>query len=229
VLFDPDTGETRAMRAKEDAHDYRYFPDPDLPPLVIAPQWVERVRAEMPELPRLMADRFQRDYGLPVYDAAMMTQSKATAAFFETAAKACGQAKLVANWLMGELSRRLNAADATIESSPVSAAQLAVLIGRIVDGTISNNGARQVFDALWTGAGREVDAVIEAQGLKQMSDSGELERIVDEVLAANAKSVEEYRAGKDKAFNALVGQAMKATKGKANPTQVNELLKKKLG
>jgi len=229
VLFDPDTGETRAMRTKEDAHDYRYFPDPDLPPLVIAAQWVERVRAEMPELPRLMADRFQRDYGLPAYDAAMMTQSKATAAFFETAAKACGHAKLVANWLMGEVSRRLNAADATIESSPVNAAQLAALIGRIVDGTISNNGARQVFDALWTGAGREVDAVIEAQGLKQMSDSGELERIVEEVLAANAKSVEEYRAGKDKAFNALVGQAMKATKGKANPTQVNELLKKKLG
>ena len=229
VLFDPDTGETRAMRSKEDAHDYRYFPDPDLPPLVIAPQWVERVRAEMPELPRVMAQRFQRDYGLPAYDAAMMTQSKATAAFFETAAKACGQAKLVANWLMGEVSRRLNAADSTIESSPVSAAQLAALIGRISDGTISNNGARQVFDALWTGAGREVDAVIEAQGLKQMSDSGELERIVDEVLAANAKSVEEYRAGKDKAFNALVGQAMKATKGKANPAQVNELLKKKLG
>jgi len=228
VLFDPDTGETRAMRTKEDAHDYRYFPDPDLPPLVIAPQWIERVRAEMPELPRLMADRFQRDYGLPAYDAAMMTQSKATAAFFETAAKACGQAKLVANWLMGELSRRLNAADATIESSPVNAAQLAALIGRIADGTISNNGARQVFDALWTGAGREVDAVIEAQGLKQVSDSSELERIVDEVLAANAKSVEEYRAGKDKAFNALVGQAMKATKGKANPAQVNELLKKKL-
>jgi aspartyl-tRNA(Asn)/glutamyl-tRNA(Gln) amidotransferase subunit B len=229
VLFDPDTGETRAMRTKEDAHDYRYFPDPDLPPLVIAAQWVERVRAEMPELPRLMAGRFQSDYWLPAYDAAMMTQSKATAAFFETAAKACGQAKLVANWLMGEVSRRLNAADATIESSPVNAAQLAALIGRIVDGTISNNGARQVFDALWTGAGREVDAVIEAQGLKQMSDSGELDRIVDEVLAANAKSVEEYRAGKDKAFNALVGQAMKATKGKANPTQVNELLKKKLG
>jgi aspartyl-tRNA(Asn)/glutamyl-tRNA(Gln) amidotransferase subunit B len=229
VLFDPDTGETRAMRTKEDAHDYRYFPDPDLPPLVIAPQWIERVRAEMPELPRLMAGRFQRDYGLPAYDAAMMTQSKATAAFFEAAAKACGQPKLVANWLMGELSRRLNAADGTIESSPVNAAQLAALIGRIVDGTVSNNGARQVFDALWTGAGREVDAVIEAQGLRQMSDSGELERIVDEVLAANPKSVEEYRAGKDKAFNALVGQAMKATKGKANPTQVNELLKKKLG
>ena len=229
VLFDPDSGETRAMRSKEDAHDYRYFPDPDLPPLVIAPEWVARVKADMPELPRAMGERFQRDYGLPAYDAAMMTQGKAMGAFFEAAAKACGQPKLVANWLMGEVSRRLNAEDRLIEASPVSAAQLAAMIGRIADGTISNNGAKQVFDALWTGQGSEVDAVIEAKGLKQMSDSGELERILDEVLAANAKSVEEYRAGKDKAFNALVGQAMKASKGKANPAQVNELLKKKLG
>ena len=229
VLFDPDTGETRAMRSKEDAHDYRYFPDPDLPPLVIAPEWVARVKADMPELPRAMGERFQRDYGLPAYDAAMMTQGKAMGAFFEAAAKACGQPKLVANWLMGEVSRRLNAEDRLIEASPVSAAQLAAMIARIADGTISNNGAKQVFDALWTGQGSEVDAVIEAKGLKQMSDSGELERILDEVLAANAKSVEEYRAGKDKAFNALVGQAMKASKGKANPAQVNELLKKKLG
>jgi aspartyl-tRNA(Asn)/glutamyl-tRNA(Gln) amidotransferase subunit B len=229
VLFDPDTGETRAMRTKEDAHDYRYFPDPDLPPLVIAPEWVERVRAQMPELPRLMAERFQRDYGLPAHDAAMMTQSKAFGAWFEAAAKASGQPKLVANWLMGEVSRRLNAAEMSLEASPVSAAQLAALIGRIADGTVSNNGARQVFDALWSGAGREVDALIEAQGLRQMNDSGALERIVDEVIAANAKSVDEYRAGKDKAFNALVGQVMKASKGKANPTQANELLKKKLG
>ncbi len=229
VLFDPDTGETRAMRSKEDAHDYRYFPDPDLPPLAIAPEWVARVKAQMPELPRAMGERFQREYGLPAYDAAMMTQGKAMGAFFEAAAKACGAPKLVANWLMGEVSRRLNAEDRLIEASPVSAAQLAAMIGRIADGTISNNGAKQVFDALWTGQGSEVDAVIEAKGLKQMSDSGELERIIDEVLAANAKSVEEYRAGKDKAFNALVGQAMKASKGKANPAQVNELLKKKLG
>lgn len=229
VLFDPATGETRAMRTKEDAHDYRYFPDPDLPPLVIAPDWVERVRAEMPELPRAMSERFQREYALPAYDATMMTQSKAFGAFFEAAAKACGQPKLVANWLMGEVSRRLNAQDLGIEASPVSAAQLAALIGRIADGTISNNGARQVFEALWSGAGSHVDAVIEAQGLKQVSDSGELERIVDAVLAANAKSVEEYRAGKEKAFNALVGQAMKASKGKANPAQVNALLKTKLG
>ncbi|MFT3954105.1 MAG: Asp-tRNA(Asn)/Glu-tRNA(Gln) amidotransferase subunit GatB [Piscinibacter sp.] len=236
VLFDPDTGETRAMRTKEDAHDYRYFPDPDLPPLAIAPEWVARVKAGMPELPRLMAQRFQADYGLPAYDAAMMTQGKAMGAFFEAAAKACGQPKLVANWLMGEVSRRLNAEERGIDTSPVGAAQLAAMIGRIADGTISNNGARQVFDLMWA-AGRStqkpspdyVDRTIAKLGLKQMSDSGELERIVDEVLAANPKSVEEYRAGKDKAFNALVGQAMKASKGKANPTQVNELLKKKLG
>ena len=228
VLFNPDTGETRAMRTKEDAHDYRYFPDPDLPPLVIAPEWIERVRGEMPELPRALAQRFQADYGLPAYDAAAMTQNKAQAAYFESAAQACGQPKLVANWLMGELSRRLNAQGQDIGDSPVSAATLAALISRISDGTISNNGARQVFELLWTQGG-EVDAIIEAQGLKQMSDTGELERLLDEVLAANAKSVEEFRAGKEKAFNALVGQAMKATKGKANPAVVNELLKKKLG
>jgi aspartyl-tRNA(Asn)/glutamyl-tRNA(Gln) amidotransferase subunit B len=234
VLFNPDSGETRAMRTKEDAHDYRYFPDPDLPPLEIAPDWVERVRAEMPELPRLMAERFQKDYGLPAYDAAMVTQSKAFGAFFEEAAKACGQPKLVSNWIMGEISRRLNAEEKGIEASHVSAATLAQLIGRIADGTLSNNGAKQVFDSLWTegpsnATASRVDALIESKGLKQMSDTGELERILDEVLAANAKSVEEYRAGKEKAFNALIGQAMKATKGKANPAAVNELLKKKLG
>ena len=229
VLFNPDTGETRAMRTKEDAHDYRYFPDPDLPPLVIPQPWVEEVRAQMPELPAVMAARFQSDYGLPAYDASMMTQSKAFGAFFEATAGACGQPKLAANWLMGEVSRRLNAEDRAIVASPIKPETLARLISRIADGTISNNGAKQVFDALWTGDGHDVDAVIEARGLKQMSDSGELERILDEVLAANAKSVDEYRAGKEKAFNALVGQAMKATKGKANPAQVNELLKKKLG
>ncbi|MES1163430.1 MAG: Asp-tRNA(Asn)/Glu-tRNA(Gln) amidotransferase GatCAB subunit B, partial [Rhizobacter sp.] len=191
--------------------------------------WIADVRAQMPELPNVMATRFERDYALPAYDAVLMTQSKAFASYFETAAKASGQPKLIANWLMGEVSRRLNAAESTIEASPVSAAHLATLVGRIHDGTISNNGARQVFDALWNGDGQDVDAVIAAKGLRQMSDSGELEAIVDAVLAANAKSVEEYRAGKDKAFNALVGQAMKATKGKGNPTQVNELLKKKLG
>ncbi len=228
VLFDPDNGETRAMRTKEDAADYRYFPDPDLPPLVIERAWVERVRAAMTELPRVMAERFVRDYGLPEYDATQLTQSKVVAAYFEAATQSCGQAKLVSNWTMGELSRRLNADDIDIEQSPISALQLATLIQRIADNTISNNAAKQVFDALWTGAGVDVDAVIEALGLKQMDDSSALEAIIDEVMAANAKNVEEYRAGKEKAFNALVGQVMKGSKGKANPAQVNVLLKQKL-
>lgn len=229
VLFDPDTGETRAMRTKEDAADYRYFPDPDLPPLVIAPEWVERVRGRMPELPRVMAARFVQDYGLPEYDATTLTQSKAMGAFFEEVAKASGQPKLASNWIMGEVSRRLNAQDLPIERAAVPAAALAKLIARIADGTVSNNAARQVFDALWTGEGADVDAVIEAKGLKQMNDSGALEQIVDEVIAANPANVEQVRAGKDKAFNALVGQAMKASKGKANPQQVGDLLRRKLG
>ncbi|MBX9613538.1 MAG: Asp-tRNA(Asn)/Glu-tRNA(Gln) amidotransferase subunit GatB [Burkholderiales bacterium] len=229
VLFDPDTGETRAMRTKEDAADYRYFPDPDLPPLVIAPEWVARVRSEMAELPRVMAARFVADYGLPEYDATTLTQSKAMAAYFEATAKACGQPKLASNWIMGEVSRRLNAGELDIAESPVSAAQLAALIARIADGTVSNNAARQVIDALWAGEGQDVDALIEASGLQQMNDSGALEKIVDEVIAANADNVAQYRAGKDKAFNALVGQVMKASKGKANPAQVNALLKTRLG
>ncbi|WP_374435002.1 Asp-tRNA(Asn)/Glu-tRNA(Gln) amidotransferase subunit GatB [Inhella sp.] len=229
VLFNPDTGETRAMRSKEDAADYRYFPDPDLPPLLIGADWVERVKAELPELPAVMAARFASQDGLPAYDAQMMTASLPVARYYE-AAKAAGAApKLVANWVMGEISRRLNAEEKGIEAAPVGPTLLAQLIARISDGTISNNAARQVFEALWAGESTDVDAVIEAKGLNQMSDTGELERILDEVLAANAKSVEEFRAGKDKAFNALVGQAMKATKGKANPGLVNELLKKKLG
>ncbi|MBA4327205.1 MAG: Asp-tRNA(Asn)/Glu-tRNA(Gln) amidotransferase GatCAB subunit B [Polaromonas sp.] len=229
VLFDPDTGETRAMRTKEDAADYRYFPDPDLPPLVIGREWVEKTRAEMSELPRVMAARFVKDYGLPDYDAGQLTQSKAVAAYFEAVAAGSQQPKLASNWVMGELSRRLNTEEKAIEASAVSSTQLARLISRISDGTISNNAAKQVFDALWTGEGQDVDAIIEAKGLKQMNNSGELEKIIDEVLAANAKNVEEVRAGNTKAMNALVGQAMKATKGKANPAQVNELLKKKLG
>jgi aspartyl-tRNA(Asn)/glutamyl-tRNA(Gln) amidotransferase subunit B len=229
VLFDPDTGETRAMRSKEDAHDYRYFPDPDLPPLVIAPDWVERVRAEMPELPGAMAERFQQADGLPAYDAAMMTQSLAFARTYEALRDGCGQPKLAANWLMGEVSKRLNAEGRDIAELPLAVPALARLIGRVVDGTVSNNGARQVFDALWSGGGQDVDALIEAKGLKQMNDAGALEAIVDQVIAANARSVDEYRAGKDKAFNALVGQVMKASKGKANPTQASELLKRKLG
>nr|WP_319564199.1 Asp-tRNA(Asn)/Glu-tRNA(Gln) amidotransferase subunit GatB [uncultured Rhodoferax sp.] len=228
VLFNPDTGETRAMRTKEDAADYRYFPDPDLPPLVIAPEWVERVRAGMTELPRVMAARFAADYGLSDYDATQLTQSREVAAYFEAAAKACGQAKLVGNWIMGEVSRRLNASESDISACPVSAQQLAKLIGRIQDGTISNNAARQVMDVLWAEPASAVDTIIEAKGLKQMNDTGALEQIVDTVLAANPKNVEEYRAGNAKALNALVGQIMKGSQGKANPQQVNELLRQKL-
>jgi aspartyl-tRNA(Asn)/glutamyl-tRNA(Gln) amidotransferase subunit B len=255
VLFNPDTGETRAMRTKEDAADYRYFPDPDLPPLVIADEWVARVRSELTELPRVMAARFVADFGLSEYDAAQLTQSKAVAAYFEEAAKLSGQAKLACNWIMGEISRRLNADDIGIEQITVSSTQLARFVTRIHDGTISNNAAKQLLDALWKqtamidadGAAhhvsvaepdryeisgldaKAVDDLIDSLGLKQMSDTGELEAIIDTVLASNAKSVEEYKAGNAKAFNALVGQAMKATKGKGNPAQVNELLKKKLG
>jgi aspartyl-tRNA(Asn)/glutamyl-tRNA(Gln) amidotransferase subunit B len=237
VLFDPDTGETRAMRTKEDAADYRYFPDPDLPPLVIAREWVDRVKGEMAELPRVMAERFVRDYALPEYDATTLTQSKAMAAYFEATAQACGQPKLASNWIMGEVSRRLNTADVGFDNLPVSSAQLGALIQRIQDGTISNNAAKEVFDALWQNATvvsdnakalAEVDALIDAKGLKQMNDTGALEAIIDEVLAANPKNVEEFKAGNAKALNGLVGPIMKASKGKANPAQVNALLMKKL-
>jgi len=228
VLFDPDTGETRAMRSKEDSADYRYFPDPDLPPLCISAQWIEDVRAQMPELPRKMAERLVADYGLPEYDATTLTQTPAMGAYFEAAAQASGQPKLASNWIMGELSKRLNAEEIGIDAARVSAAQLARLIGRIQDGTISHNAARQVFDALWNGEAAEVDAAIEAKGLKQIQDTGALEKIIDEVIAANADNVAQFKAGKDKAFNALVGQAMKASKGKANPAQVSELLRARL-
>jgi aspartyl-tRNA(Asn)/glutamyl-tRNA(Gln) amidotransferase subunit B len=228
VLFNPDTGETRAMRTKEDAADYRYFPDPDLPPLYISEQWIEQVRGQMAELPRIMAQRFVADYGLPEYDATQLTQSKAIASYFEDTTKACGQAKLASNWIMGEVSRRLNAEGLAIESAPVKTSQLAALLGRIADSTISNNAAKQVFDALWSGDANAVDAIIDAKGLKQMNDTGALEAIVDEVIAANAKNAAEFKAGNDKALNALVGQIMKASKGKANPQQVNDLLRQKL-
>lgn len=229
VLFDPDTGETRAMRTKEDAADYRYFPDPDLPPLAIAPDWIERVKASMPELPRAMAERYVRDHGLSDYDAAQLTQSVALARYFDEAVAKGATPKLASNWITGEIARRLNMQDIGIEAAPVKAAQLGQLIARISDGTIPNSAARVVFDALWSGEGSEVDAIIEAKDLKPMSDTGALEKIVDEVLAKNEKNIAEYRAGKDKAFNALVGQVMKASQGKANPAQVNALLKAKLG
>ena len=228
VLFDPDNGETRSMRSKEDAADYRYFPDPDLPPLVIADDWVQRVRLEMTELPRVMAQRFVADYGLSDYDATALTQSRAIGAYFEATAKACGQAKLASNWIMGDVARRLNTDEIDIAQSPVNAAQLGLLITRIVDGTLSNNAAKQVLDALWAGESPDVDALIESKGLKQMNDSGALEKIVDDVLAANPKNIEQYKAGNSKALNALVGQIMKGSQGKANPQQVNDLLRKKL-
>jgi len=227
VLFNPDTGETRAMRTKEDAADYRYFPDPDLPPLVIGRDWVEQVRGEMPELPRVMAERFQTQYALSEYDATALTSSVAFAGYFETATKACGQPKLVSNWLAGEVSRRLNQDEASIEACPVSHTQLALLVSRIADGTLSNNAAKQVFDVLWTDGG-DIDAIIEAKGLKQMNDSGALTKIVADVIAANPKNVDEFKAGNAKALNALVGQIMKTSGGKANPAQVNALLKNAL-
>jgi aspartyl-tRNA(Asn)/glutamyl-tRNA(Gln) amidotransferase subunit B len=231
VLFDPDTGETRAMRSKEDAHDYRYFPDPDLLPLVISDEWVERVRSELPELPVALSARFQGEYGLSAYDATTLTASRDMARFYLDVVATAGtaNAKTCANWVMGDLAGRLNKAELDITASPVSAVQLAGLVARIADNTISNAIAKKVFEALWNGEGESADAIIEAQGLKQVTDSGAIEAIIDEVLAANQKSVEEFRAGKEKAFNALVGQCMKASKGKANPAQVNEILKKKLG
>ena len=234
VLFDPQTGETRAMRSKEDAHDYRYFPDPDLPPLAVSADWIARVKSSMPELPAEMASRFEREYALASYDAAMVSQTLTQAAFFEAAARASGQPKAVANWLMGEVARRQNAAGAGGEgvdsTVPITPTQLAALVTRIADGTISHNAGRQVFDALWsTGEAADVDALIEQKGLRQMRDDGALEAVVAQVVAANGKSVDEFRAGKDKALNALVGQAMKATGGKADPNKVREMLLKAIG
>ena len=230
VLFDPDTGETRAMRSKEDAHDYRYFPDPDLLPLVIDRDWVERTRTTMPELPAAKKQRFMTDFGLSGYDATTLTTSLETADYFEAAVAVAGKgsAKPCANWVSVDLAARLNKDGKDLADSPVSAAQLGGLVARIADNTISNNIAKKVFEALWNGEGQSADEVIEKQGLKQITDTGAIEKLIDEVLAANAVMVAEFKAGKEKAFNALVGQAMKATKGKANPQQVNELLRQKL-
>ncbi len=231
VLFDPDSGETRAMRSKEDAHDYRYFPDPDLPPLTIDRQWVDKIRSQLPELPAAQRDRLIADYGLSAYDAKVITGSLELAAYYETAVAAAGRsnAKACANWVMGDLAARLNKENREIAESPVSAHQIGGLVARIGDGTISTNIARKVFDALCSGAGSEADEIIAREGLQQISDSGSLDTMLDELLAANAAMVGEDRAGKEKAFNALVGQAMKATRGKANPQRVSDLLRKKLG
>jgi len=228
VLFDPDTGETRSMRSKEDAADYRYFPDPDLPPLEISSEWIDQVRATMPELPRAMADRFVTDYSLPVYDASTLTQSSHMAAYFEETVSHCGQAKLASNWVMGELSRKLNEENIDIQDSPVSSTMLGTLISRISSGDISNNSAKTLLDSLWSSPDSDIDQLIQSKGLKQVNDIGALESLVDTVIATNADNVAQYKAGKEKAFNALIGQAMKASKGQANPQQLTELLKKKL-
>jgi aspartyl-tRNA(Asn)/glutamyl-tRNA(Gln) amidotransferase subunit B len=232
-LWDPDKKETRSMRTKEDAQDYRYFPDPDLPPLAISPDWIERIKADMPELPAAMRERFVKDYGLPEYDALILTGSQAMANYYEAVVAKAGKenAKAAANWMMGDVSSALNRAEIDLLASPVEASQLAVLLKRIADGTISNNAAKKVFSLMWEAQSEDehlADAIIEREGLKQISDTGALEGIVDEVLANNAKSVEQYRAGKEAAINALIGQCMKASKGKANPAQITELLKKKL-
>ena len=230
VLFDPDSGETRMMRSKEDAHDYRYFPDPDLLPLVISSDWIARVKGEMPELPGQRRERFMSVLGLSSYDATTLTATQEMADFFELTVEVAGKdnAKPCANWVMVDLAARLNKEDREIKASPVSARQLGGLILRIADNTISNNIAKKVFDALWNAEGATADEIIEKQGLKQITDTGAIESLVDEVLAANPANVAEFRAGKEKAFNALVGQVMKAAKGKANPQQVNDLLRAKL-
>ena len=232
-LWDPDRKETRSMRTKEDAQDYRYFPDPDLPPLVIGQDWIDRVKAGMPELPGALRARFTGEYGLPEYDSLVLTSSKAMAGYYEAVVAKAGKenAKAAANWMMGDVSSTLNREGVDIGDAPVSAVQLALLLKRIADGTISNKAGKEVFAAMWEAKSDDenlADTVIDQKGLKQISDTGALEAIVDEVLAANAKSVEQYRAGKEAAINALIGQTMKASKGKANPAQVTELLKQKL-
>jgi len=232
-LYDPDRHQTRPMRSKEDAQDYRYFPDPDLPPLSIDDAWIERVKAALPELPEAMKGRFEAQYGLPAYDARTLTASRELAAYFEATAAAIPEAaKLAANWVLGELSAALNKAEREIADVPVAATQLGGLLRRIHDGTISGKIAKDVFDAMWAGEAAgdaAADAIIAKRGLRQISDAGAIEAIVDAVLAANPAIVAEFHAGREKAFNSLVGKAMAASRGKANPVQVNAILKRKLG
>jgi aspartyl-tRNA(Asn)/glutamyl-tRNA(Gln) amidotransferase subunit B len=229
-LYDPARNETRSMRSKEDAHDYRYFPDPDLLPVAIAEKWVEEIRAAMPELPEAARSRFVAQYGLTQYDASLLTASRASATYYEALVKASGaDPKACANWQTGALAASLNSHELDISASPVTPATLGSIVKNIANGTLSSKTAKQVFDVAWElGEKASVDEIIEKQGLRQISDAGAIEKIVDEVLAANAKQVEDYRAGKEKAFNSLVGQAMKASKGKANPAQVNDILRRKL-
>ena len=228
ILFSPDTGETRMMRSKEDAHDYRYFPDPDLLPLEISEEWKEQIRAALPELPQAKQARYKNELGLSIYDANILTSSREMADFFEAALSYVpSQAKMCANWLTGEVSAQLNRDGLDMAQCPISAQQLGGMLKRIADGTISNSGAKEVFRAMWAEGG-DADAIIETKGLKQVSDSGAIETLVDEIIAANADKVAEYRSGKDKLFGFFVGLAMKASKGKANPAQLNDILKRKL-
>jgi aspartyl-tRNA(Asn)/glutamyl-tRNA(Gln) amidotransferase subunit B len=227
-LYDPERDETRSMRSKEDAQDYRYFPDPDLLPLVVSEEMIQPIREELPELPDAKRERFVREYRLAAYDAGVVTASRAAADYFEALVKVSGvDPKLCANWQTGELSAALNKEAVEFSRTKIKPDALGGLLRRIADGTVSGKMAKEVFDAMWAGEG-SADQVIEKRGLRQISDAGAIEKLVDEVLAANAKQVEDYRAGKEKAFNSLVGQVMKATKGKANPAQVNEILKRKL-
>ncbi|SFM60826.1 aspartyl/glutamyl-tRNA(Asn/Gln) amidotransferase subunit B [Ectothiorhodospira mobilis] len=227
-LFDPDQGETRPMRSKEEANDYRYFPDPDLLPLDIDAAFIEAVRATLPELPDEKKHRFMEQYGLSAYDAGVLTASREMADYFEAVAAACqGPAKTAANWVMGELSAALNKDGLEIGDSPVTAEALGGLLRRIHDNTISGKIAKEVFEAMWAGEG-DADTVIEAKGLKQITDTGAIEQVIDQVIADHPQQLEQYRAGKDKLFGFFVGQVMKRTGGKANPAQVNDLLKGKL-
>lgn len=227
-LFNPDTGETKAMRSKEDAHDYRYFPDPDLLPIIISDEMLQQARQAMPELPTEMAARFVADYGISDYDARLLTTNRFQAAYFEEATQICQQGKLVANWMNGELAAMLNKGGLSLEQSPIQAAYLATLIQKIAEGVLSNKLAKQAFDVMWHNPDQDIDYIIEKQGLKQITDLGAIESMVDEVLANNVKAVEQFQAGNDKALNALVGQVMKASRGKANPAQVQELIKGKI-
>ena len=229
MLFDPASGETRVMRLKEDAHDYRYFPDPDLLPVIISDGQIQKTRDEMPELPGEMAQRFVADFGVSDYDARLLTAGRAQAAFFEAAALASGQGKLAANWMNGELAATLNKEGLDLAQSPITAARLAALVGKIADGTLNSKLAKQAFEAMWASPAATIEQIIEEKGLQQITDTGAIEAMIDEVLANNAKAIEQFKSGNEKALNALVGQVMKASKGKANPAQVQELMKAKLG
>ncbi len=227
-LFDSDRGETRAMRSKEDAHDYRYFPDPDLLPLEISEDWLQQVRRSLPELPQAKRARFISEYRLSPYDAGVLTASRELADYYEEVVRAVpDEPKLSANWVIGDLSGYLNRDGLEVERSPISSSALAKLLQRVSDGTISGKIAKEIFEAMWAGEG-DADTIIESRGLKQISDTGELQRIVDAIIAANPGQLADYRSGKDKLFAFFVGQVMKETKGKANPAQVSDILKKKL-